>query len=235
MRLNRGIHHLIEGSTTLRDRQPTIGTNHSRRQATTTVRLRGRLSPTAIVDCWHARAKRVVVCAVAVILLAGLGLPVFASPIGAQEDAGVVRVAARQLASGKVEFALQRHDGDAWGERLLPARRLFPADATVGRWLVSSPVSSGSATLRVAARRLSNGKVEFALQRHDGDAWGERLLPARRLFPADATVGRWLVSSPVTPRAPGDDTNQGGSLSRQIAKRAGDYAAASRRRVLRRQ
>ena len=52
---------------------------------------------------------------------------------------------------------------------------------------------------RIAAQRLADGRVEFALQqrRQDG-SWGERLLPQRRFFPSNATTARWLVSSPLT-------------------------------------
>ena len=128
-------------------------------------------------------------------LLAGVAL------VSAQTASSDLRIAARQLDNGKVEFALQVHDGESWGSRLLPQRRLFPADATVGRWLVSTPVDSTAGRARIAARQLDNGKVEFALQVHDGESWGSRLLPQRRLFPADATVGRWLVSTAVTTTA----------------------------------
>lgn len=120
---------------------------------------------------------------------------------------GELRITARRLDSGRVEFALQqRIDGVAWGERLLPAQRFFPTGATVDRWLVSSPLTVAVAPsaddfaedldVRIVARRRSNGKIEFGLQvRHGETAWGERLLPARRFFPADALVGRWLLSS----------------------------------------
>ena len=50
--------------------------------------------------------------------------------------------------------------------------------------------------VRIVARRLADGRVEFGLQQRGGDgAWGERLLPSRRFFPADAPVGGWLSSS----------------------------------------
>ena len=119
-----------------------------------------------------------------------------------------VRIVARRLADGRVEFGLQERGGDgSWGARLLPSRRFFPPDATVGRWLVSSPLvlSVGWTTfddlgveveVRIVARRLADGRVEFGLQERGGDgSWGGRLLPSRRFFPLDATVGRWLVSS----------------------------------------
>ena len=53
--------------------------------------------------------------------------------------------------------------------------------------------------MRIAARRADDGRIEFALQQRRADgSWGGRLLPARRNFPATATAGRWLVSTPVT-------------------------------------
>ncbi len=121
-----------------------------------------------------------------------------------------VRIVARKLANGKVEFGLQQRQGDAsWGGRLLPGARLFPADAAVGDWLVSSPVTvsvgesantlAEDVELRITARLVSDGRVEFALQqRLDGRAWSDRQAPTRRFFPAGARVDRWLHSSAVS-------------------------------------
>ena len=124
-----------------------------------------------------------------------------------------VRVAARLLLSGRMEFALQerRADGE-WGERRLPRARFFPAGTRIGRWLASSPQTvraPGAASgvpgveVRVAARLLLSGRMEFALQerRADGE-WGERRLPRARFFPAHPRVGRWLASSPLTVSLP---------------------------------
>ena len=120
-----------------------------------------------------------------------------------------VRIVARKLANGKIEFGLQqRRDDTTWGGRLLPSVRLFPAGAEVGDWLVSSPVtvSAGESAgdlasdveLRITARLVSDGRVEFALQQRLGDgAWGDRRAPARRFFPAGARVDRWLHSSVI--------------------------------------
>ena len=121
----------------------------------------------------------------------------------AQANTVTVRVAARKLASGSVEFAVQHQTGADWGERVLPSRRHFPADTDIGRWLVSAPLEVGSTELRVAARKVANGSVEFAVQQRIDRAWGERQAPTRRFFPADTAVGRWLVSSPVTLTAAG--------------------------------
>ena len=124
----------------------------------------------------------------------------------AEAGSVTVRVVARKVASGSVEFAVQHQTGDAWGERALPSRRFFPADTDVGRWLVSAPLEVGSTELRVAARKVADGSVEFAVQQRTDSAWGERQAPTRRFFPADTAVGRWLVSSPVTLAAAGSDS-----------------------------
>ena len=58
--------------------------------------------------------------------------------------------------------------------------------------------SHDSTEVRVTARRLNSGRVEFALQQREPDgAWGDRILPTRRFFPPIADEGRWLVSSSV--------------------------------------
>ena len=128
------------------------------------------------------------------------------SPVSGQDtaDDSAVRIVARKLENGKIEFGLREQlaDGSA-GELLLPARRLFPTTATVGRWLVSSPqpldVDGTDETLRIAARRHADGRVEFGLQHQQLDnSWSSTMLPTQRFFPADARVGRWLRSSPVT-------------------------------------
>ncbi|MXV81210.1 MAG: ankyrin repeat domain-containing protein [Chloroflexi bacterium] len=108
---------------------------------------------------------------------------------GEAMTAGAVqgRIVARLLADGRIEFGFQP-DGSA---RILPRPRFFPV-SSVGRWLFSGAVVHGAETLgRITARRLDDGRVEFGFM----PAGGERLLPRLRLFPVDATVGRWLRSS----------------------------------------
>ena len=134
--------------------------------------------------------------------------PVTEDPDGTAAAGGEVRIVARKLDNGKIEFGLQQQQSDdSWGDRLSPTRRFFPASARVGRWLQSSPLPlavaaapedfSGDVSVRIVARRLSGDRVEFGLQqRADDGTWGEELLPTRRFFPASARVGRWLVSSP---------------------------------------
>ena len=61
--------------------------------------------------------------------------------------------------------------------------------------------TNGEAEVRITARQLDDGRVEFALQQRVDGEWGERQLPRSRFFPADATVGRWLNSSSLTIQA----------------------------------
>ena len=131
-----------------------------------------------------------------------------------------VRVVARRLDDGRTEFALQRDQrpiwpraAPDWGDPQLPTLRFFPAGAPAGRWLASSPLEvrvfdeapgrrhvSGltEVTVRIVARGLTSGRLEFALQqRRTDDRWGESEFPERRFFPSDAPAGRWLVASPM--------------------------------------
>ena len=69
-----------------------------------------------------------------------------AGSVGAQEATGTdsveVRIVARQVSDGRVEFGLQQWEaGGDWSARLLPRQRFFPTDARVGRWLVSTPLT----------------------------------------------------------------------------------------------
>ncbi|MDE2987149.1 MAG: hypothetical protein OXT70_03730 [Chloroflexota bacterium] len=56
-----------------------------------------------------------------------------------------------------------------------------------------------SLEVRVAAQRLDDGRIEFAIQyRLPDGTWSERILPAARKMSASGHIGSWLVSSPVT-------------------------------------
>ena len=58
--------------------------------------------------------------------------------------------------------------------------------------------SHNSTEVRIAAKRLDDGRIEVALQQRELDgSWGDRLLPTRRFIPASGHEGRWLTSSPV--------------------------------------
>ena len=54
----------------------------------------------------------------------------------------VVRIVARKIADGRVEFGLRKHTtGDSYSGPLLPRARFFPTTAAVGRRLASTPIS----------------------------------------------------------------------------------------------
>ena len=113
----------------------------------------------------------------------------------AQSDETSGRIVARLLDDSRVEFGWQ----PSGGERVLPRQRYFPADATVDRWLRSSPVEVGGAEIgRINARLLGDGRIEFAFTPTDG----ERIAPQARYFPAGARVGRWLRSTEIAIGAP---------------------------------
>ena len=60
--------------------------------------------------------------------------------------------------------------------------------------------------MRIEARRLEDGRTEFALRLHDAeDQWEDRILPNRRLFPVGVATGRWLWSAPIELRLAPDD------------------------------
>ena len=146
-----------------------------------------------------------------------------APAVHGQEGTVEVRVAAQRLLDGRTEFALQERLADgSWGERRLPARRYFPADTRVGRWLGSTPLTieaqpdgmtaatpDAGLEVRVAAQLRADGRMEFALQERGADGtWGERRLPRGRFFPADTRVGRWLGSTPLTVGVPLDGVSE---------------------------
>ena len=83
--------------------------------------------------------------------------------------------------------------------------RLIIALAIVGAGLSLALLSLGGADsqsepdtdieLRINAKRLADGRTEFALQRRDDGEWSERIQPRGRYLPADADVDRWLNST----------------------------------------
>lgn len=138
------------------------------------------------------------------------GLPAGA---GAQEAPADHELEARILAQrhedGRVEFVVQfREAGEPWSASAEPPRRFLPPGAEADVWFSSSALSitanAGTASayvageVRVVVRLLADDRVEFALQsRLPAQAWGERLLPARRYFGPDVATGRWLASSAI--------------------------------------
>ena len=125
---------------------------------------------------------------IVVVMVAGV---LAAGAVSAQDSAVVdgaastVRIQARLLDSGKVEFGLQLDGDRVW----LPQARLFPyPTAEVGRWLFASPYTlSDGTTVRIQARLVDSGKVEFGLQLDGERVWLPRgapvPLPDRRSRP----------------------------------------------------
>ena len=138
----------------------------------------------------------------AAIVLAVCAASAFLSPPGAtaQSSATEVRIVARLIADGRIEFALQQREGTGWSNHMLPRARFFPVTSTVDRWLVSTPltINAVETEVRIVARLVADSRVEFALQRREGDGWSDRMLPRARFFPATSTVDLWLVSTPLT-------------------------------------
>ncbi len=151
------------------------------------------LSEVSLPTWWRRGLSGLLIATLVAVLLAGF----VGDTAEAQERTDAIRIVARKLDDGRIEFGLQqRLADDSWSDRLLPSRRFFPTTATVDRWLVSSTLTPGA---RIVARRLADGRVEFGLQhRLADDSWSDRLLPSRRFFPTTATVDRWLVSSTLT-------------------------------------
>ena len=151
----------------------------------------------------------------AVVVLVAPVVVAAAPVVAAQDDAGEeidVRITVQRHDDDYLEFGLQlRIEDEPWSDRVLPDERFLPPRVPVGPWLISSAVTvrlgpppgeagaEAEVGVRIAARRIENSRVEFALQRlTPGEGWSERLRPARRLFPMHTEVGRWLVSSPLT-------------------------------------
>lgn len=82
----------------------------------------------------------------ALLSLTVVGVLLPAASVGSHEPDVTVRIVARKIADGRIEFGLRQEQADGtYGETVLPRSRFFPADATVGRWLRSSPVDLAGA------------------------------------------------------------------------------------------
>ena len=70
---------------------------------------------------------------------------------------------------------------------------------------VAWAATGGEAEVRISARQLDDGRVEFALQQRVDGEWGERILPRSRYFPASVGHNRWLNSTPMTVSVASDE------------------------------
>ena len=64
--------------------------------------------------------------------------------------------------------------------------------------IIRAQSDSGSAELRLSARRAADGGVELGLQRRMGEDWSARILPDGRFLPANAAVDEWFDSASFT-------------------------------------
>lgn len=78
---------------------------------------------------------------------------------------------------------------------LLAALALLAVIAGGATWAATHSVETD---VRIAAQRLSDGRVEFALQQRIGGEWSDRIQPSGRYLPVNAPTDRWLRSTPVT-------------------------------------
>ena len=143
-----------------------------------------------------ARAERLrkpFVALLAFALLAASALAL-APPAGAQNEPTFdVQVRARLQTDGDIEFSLR-----ADGQILTPTLRIFGADVSAGRRLVSSVVELHGVQLQVTARRQADGDVEFGIRADGVDVL------RRQIFPADTRPNRTLVSRAVSVQSPDD-------------------------------
>ena len=135
-----------------------------------------------------------------------LTVQVAAAPVPQEQEAEPieVRISARNLAGGSVEFALQlREEDESWSARLLPELRFMAATVELNAWRNSSALELGegeaSRTLRISARNVVGGSVEFALQvRGEDGEWSERILPRLRFMSRSIEVNAWRNSSTLS-------------------------------------
>jgi len=133
---------------------------------------------------------------IAVAVVTTLSLSGFSSVSGQTSDSGEsVRVIARLLDDGRVEFGLRTPTGDQF-----PRARFFPTTITHENWLVSSSLALPDGTaVRIIARRAGETRLEFGVRLDDPR---EEFLPRARFFPRTATLDRWLISTAVELPAP---------------------------------
>lgn len=99
----------------------------------------GQRSAYWIMERDQENPMRKMIAVVLGLVVLGVLLPTVA--LNANEPDVTVRIVARKLADGRVEFGLRQEQADGtYGDEILPRSRFFPADAEVGRWLRSSPV-----------------------------------------------------------------------------------------------
>ena len=140
-----------------------------------------------------------VVTLVAAVALAGL------SPVSSHDgdDGETVRIMARLRANDSIEFGLRSSAG-----RQIPRLRFFSASVNDGAWKRSSPIELPNGTVvKIIVRRAEGERAEFGLRIED---LLQEFLPPQRYFPRNATVDKWLFSTPMQIPAPehGDEAHE---------------------------
>ena len=128
---------------------------------------------------------------VAAAALAGL------SPVSSHDgdDGETVRIMARLRANDSIEFGLRSSAGQQQ-----PRLRFLSASVNDGRWKGSSPIELPNGTVvKIIVRRSAGERAEFGLRIEDPL---QEFLPPQRYFPLNATVDKWLFSTPMLIPAP---------------------------------
>ena len=132
-----------------------------------------------------------VVTLVAAAALAGL------SPVSSHDgdDGETVRIMARLRANDSIEFGLRSSAGEQ-----IPRLRYLSASVNDGEWKRSSPIELPNGTVvKIIVRRAEGERAEFGLRIEDPL---QEFLPPQRYFPRNATVDKWLFSTPMLIPAP---------------------------------
>ncbi len=140
--------------------------------------------------------------AAAVLLIAQISAQTSSTSVEIQ-----LAVTARIDEGDRLEFGVIPPEGNS-DDRLLPRARFLALDQVqvATGWRSSSPLSvpvgprpGETVVVRIVARATGAETVEFGLQQQSADgAWGERILPPRRLFPLTSVASIWLRSRFVT-------------------------------------
>ncbi|MCY4618070.1 MAG: hypothetical protein OXD50_05880 [Chloroflexi bacterium] len=132
----------------------------------------------------------------AVTLVAAASLAGLASASGHDGDDGeTVRIMARLRSNDSIEFGIRSSAGPQ-----IPRLRFLSASVNDGAWKRSSPIELPNGTVvKIIVRRAEGERAEFGLRIEDPL---QQFLPPKRYFPRNATVDKWLFSTPMLIPAP---------------------------------
>lgn len=81
---------------------------------------------------------------------------------------------------------------------------LVAAVGAVTSAIVYSQIQTAEVEVRVQAKRLADGRTEFAVQQREGDGWSDSLFRSNPRLRSDPVVGRWYSSRGVIASVPVD-------------------------------